>query len=64
MMVAGATAVSLHTHLTPTPNIIKMILMYTAQPLAESNMLERCLHVRPDLRASVRVTLRSRLAPE
>jgi len=40
-LVAGAAAVLLEANPNLTPNLIKMILMYTAQPLAGSNMLEQ-----------------------
>src|SRR5256885_5413511 len=40
-IVAGAIAVLLEANPKLTPNMIKMILMYTAQPLAGSNMLEQ-----------------------
>ncbi|HSV21619.1 MAG TPA: S8 family serine peptidase, partial [Xanthobacteraceae bacterium] len=40
-IVAGAVAVLLEANPKLTPNLIKMILMYTAQPLANFNMLEQ-----------------------
>src|SRR2546421_11205135 len=40
-MVAGAAAVLLEVNPTLTPNMVKAILMYTAQPLAGFNMLEQ-----------------------
>src|SRR5882724_4030012 len=40
-VVAGAAAVLLEANPNLTPNMIKMILMYTAQPLAKFNMLEQ-----------------------
>ena len=40
-IVAGAAAVLLEANPNLTPNMVKMILMYTAQPLANSNMLEQ-----------------------
>jgi serine protease AprX len=39
--VAGTAAVLLEVNPNLTPNMIKMILMYTAQPLAGFNMLEQ-----------------------
>src|SRR6266446_6948894 len=38
-MVAGAAAMLLEVNPDLTPNMVKMILMYTAQPLAGSNTL-------------------------
>jgi subtilisin family serine protease len=40
-VVAGAAAVLLEANPSLTPNMVKMILMYTAQPLAGFNMLEQ-----------------------
>jgi serine protease AprX len=40
-IVAGAAAVLLQANPKLTPNMIKMILMYTAQPIANFNMLEQ-----------------------
>src|SRR5260370_10466250 len=40
-IVAGTVAVLLEANPRLTPNMIKMILMYTAQPLAGFNMLEQ-----------------------
>ena len=40
-IVAGAVAVLLEANPKLTPNMIKMILMYTAQPLANFNMFEQ-----------------------
>jgi subtilisin family serine protease/acetyltransferase-like isoleucine patch superfamily enzyme len=40
-IVAGAAAVLLEANPSLTPNMIKMILMYTAQPLKGFNMLEQ-----------------------
>ena len=40
-VVAGAAAILLEANPNLTPNMIKMILMYTAQPLANFNMLEQ-----------------------
>jgi len=40
-MVAGAAALMLQANPTLTPNLVKAILMYTAQPLAGFNMLEQ-----------------------
>ncbi len=40
-IVAGAVAVLLEANPRLTPNMIKMILMYTAQPLANFSMLEQ-----------------------
>jgi subtilisin family serine protease len=40
-MVAGAAAVLLEANPNLTPNMVKMILMYTAQPLAKFNMFEQ-----------------------
>src|SRR5205823_3536947 len=40
-MVAGAAAMLLEVNPDLTPNMVKMILMYTAQPLAGSNTLEQ-----------------------
>jgi serine protease AprX len=40
-IVAGAAAVLLEANPSLTPNLIKMILMYTAQPLAKFNTLEQ-----------------------
>src|SRR5712691_2967683 len=40
-IVAGAIAVLLEANPKLTPNMVKMILMYTAQPLANFNMLEQ-----------------------
>jgi serine protease AprX len=40
-IIAGAVAVLLEANPTLTPNLVKMILMYTAQPLAKFNMLEQ-----------------------
>ncbi len=40
-VVAGAAALMLQVNPQLTPNMIKMILMYTAQPLANFNMLEQ-----------------------
>ena len=39
--VAGAAAILLEANPSLTPNLVKMILMYTAQPLAKFNMLEQ-----------------------
>ncbi|HYX43130.1 MAG TPA: S8 family peptidase, partial [Pyrinomonadaceae bacterium] len=40
-VVAGAVALMLQANPALTPNMVKMILMYTAQPLANFNMLEQ-----------------------
>src|SRR5215210_2301728 len=40
-VVAGAAALLLQVNPSLTPNMVKMILMYTAQPLAGFNMLEQ-----------------------
>ncbi|MGH9961558.1 MAG: S8 family serine peptidase, partial [Pyrinomonadaceae bacterium] len=40
-VVAGAAALMLQTNPTLTPNLVKVLLMYTAQPLAGFNMLEQ-----------------------
>src|SRR5918912_454958 len=40
-VVAGAAALLLQANSKLTPNLVKMILMYTAQPLAHFNMLEQ-----------------------
>src|SRR5215210_2389272 len=40
-VVAGAAALMLQVNPKLTPNMIKAILMYTAQPLAGFNMLEQ-----------------------
>src|SRR5258708_1658656 len=40
-VVAGAAALLLQANPNLTPNMVKMILMYTAQPLAGANMLEQ-----------------------
>jgi serine protease AprX len=40
-LVAGTVALMLQANPTLTPNLIKAILMYTAQPLAGSNVLEQ-----------------------
>jgi len=40
-MVAGAVALMLQANPKLTPNLVKAILMYTAQPLAGFNMLEQ-----------------------
>src|SRR5215210_6648940 len=40
-VVAGAAALLLQANPSLTPNMVKMILMYTAQPLAGFNMLEQ-----------------------
>ncbi|HYY94703.1 MAG TPA: S8 family peptidase, partial [Pyrinomonadaceae bacterium] len=40
-VVSGAAALMLQANPKLTPNLIKMILMYTAQPLAGFNMLEQ-----------------------
>src|SRR5205085_8468476 len=40
-VVAGAAALLLQANPNLTPNMVKMILMYTAQPLANFNMLEQ-----------------------
>ena len=40
-MVAGAAALLLEANSSLTPNMVKMLLMYTAQPLAGSNTLEQ-----------------------
>src|SRR6185503_9727224 len=40
-IVAGAAAVLLEANPNLTPNMVKMILMYTAQPLAGFNMFEQ-----------------------
>ena len=40
-LVAGAAALILQTNPTLTPNLVKAILMYTAQPLAGFNTLEQ-----------------------
>jgi serine protease AprX len=40
-VVAGATALLLQANPSLTPNLVKMILMYTAQPLAGFNQLEQ-----------------------
>ena len=40
-IVAGAAAVLLEANPNLTPNMVKMILMYTAQPLAKFDMLSR-----------------------
>jgi serine protease AprX len=40
-VVAGAAALLLQANPNLTPNMVKMILMYTAQPLAGFNMLEQ-----------------------
>ncbi|HYO91404.1 MAG TPA: S8 family peptidase, partial [Pyrinomonadaceae bacterium] len=40
-VVAGTVALMLQVNPNLTPNLIKMILMYTAQPLAGANMLEQ-----------------------
>jgi subtilisin family serine protease len=39
--VAGAAALLLEAHSSLTPNMVKMLLMYTAQPLAGFNTLEQ-----------------------
>src|SRR5205814_2516768 len=39
--VAGAAALLLQANPKLTPNLVKMILMYTSQPLANCNMLEQ-----------------------
>ena len=67
-IVAGAAALMLQANPTLTPNMIKMILMYTAQPLARFNHLEQgagainiegavrlAKLVRTDLRSSTRL---------
>ncbi|HEX8421872.1 MAG TPA: S8 family serine peptidase, partial [Pyrinomonadaceae bacterium] len=40
-VAAGAAALLLQAHPKLTPNLVKMILMYTAQPLAGFNMFEQ-----------------------
>src|SRR5580765_7808059 len=40
-VVAGAAALLIQADPTLTPNMVKMLLMYTAQPLAGFNMLEQ-----------------------
>ena len=40
-VVAGAAALLLQANPSLTPNMIKALLMYTAQPLAGYNMLEQ-----------------------
>src|SRR6185295_16757980 len=40
-MVAGAAALLLETNSSLTPNMVKVLLMYTAQPLAGANTLEQ-----------------------
>src|SRR5207247_9533164 len=40
-VVAGAAALLLQANPTLTPNLIRVLLMYTAQPLARFNMLEQ-----------------------
>ena len=40
-IVAGAAALLLQANPKLTPNMVKMILMYTAQPLAGANMFEQ-----------------------
>ena len=40
-MVAGAAAVLLEANSNLTPNLVKMLLMYTAQPLANFNTLDQ-----------------------
>ena len=40
-IVAGAAALLLQAKPSLTPNMVKAILMYTAQPLAGANMLEQ-----------------------
>src|ERR1700687_3059764 len=40
-MVAGAAALLLEANPNLTPNMVKMILMYTAQPLAGANNFEQ-----------------------
>ena len=40
-LVSGAASLLLQANPKLTPNLVKMILMYTAQPLAGYNMLEQ-----------------------
>ncbi|HEY0100263.1 MAG TPA: S8 family peptidase, partial [Pyrinomonadaceae bacterium] len=40
-VAAGAAALLLQTHPKLTPNLVKMLLMYTAQPLSGFNMFEQ-----------------------
>jgi serine protease AprX len=40
-MVSGAAALLLEANSSLTPNLVKMLLMYTAQPLAGFNTLDQ-----------------------